>query len=34
MTAAGWMITGKFAITYTVNGQQESASITVIRSVP
>ena len=34
MSAAGWLITGKFTISYVANGQPETASMTVVRSVP
>ena len=33
MSAAGWLITGKFTISYVANGQPETASMTVVRSV-
>lgn len=34
MTAAGWMIVGTFTINYVANGRPETASMTVVRSVP
>jgi type II secretory pathway pseudopilin PulG len=34
MSAAGWLIVGKFTISYVANGQPETASMTVVRSVP
>lgn len=34
VTSAGWLITGRFAISYVANGRTETASMTVIRSVP
>jgi type II secretory pathway pseudopilin PulG len=34
VTAAGWLIAGKFSINYVANGRAETASMTVVRSVP
>ena len=33
VSAAGWMIAGKFNISYVANGRPETASMTVVRSV-
>jgi type II secretory pathway pseudopilin PulG len=34
MSSAGWLLVGKFTISYTANGRPETASMTVVRSVP